>query len=225
MYTQFIKQAEEEAAQVAAQVAEQARDIKPEQFSEGGAAAIGALLGAAIGGIGGYNYSGMLDENLPEDKKFKKKLKNAITAGALGALGGAGLGYGGAAALNTLTEDKDDSSWIDSAVTELVDAPLSGTALGTGVGLANAAGKLGGEQAATRQAYNRSIEDYKDRLERARKAHAAKGLPFDPDSIKKPNLPRNIGGLDFYRKGKGVAKAVGIGLAADAVKSLIKATY
>jgi hypothetical protein len=85
----------------------------------------------------------MIDENLPEDKKFKKKLKNAITAGALGALGGAGLGYGGASALNTLTEDKNDSSnWVDSVVTGLIDMPASGTLVGTAYGLINAGGQL-----------------------------------------------------------------------------------
>lgn len=220
MYTQFIKQANEQAAQVA----EQARDIKPEQFSEGGAAAIGALLGAAIGGIGGYNYSGIIDENLPEDKKFKKKLKNAITAGALGALGGAGLGYGGAAAFNTLTKDKDDSSWIDTAVTELVDTPWSGTAIGTGVGAVGAAAKLGEEQMVARNNYNKAMENA---VEKARKVHAASGskAPFDPAVVKAPNVPKNIRSVDVYRKGKGLAKAVGIGIAADAIKSLIKSTY
>lgn len=218
MYTQFIKQAEEQA---------QARDIKPEQFSEGSAAAIGALIGAAIGGIGGYNYSGMIDENLPEDKKFKKKLKNAITAGALGALGGAGLGYGGASALNTLTEDKDDSSWVDSVVTDLVDAPLSGTVIGAGAGLFNAAGKLGVEQAVTRKAYHEAMEKHKNDVERARIRHAARNVttPFNPASVPTPNLPRNIGVLDYARKGRGVAKAVGVGLAVDALKSLLKSTY
>ena len=219
MYTQFIKQAEEEAAQ--------ARDIKPEQFSEGGAAVIGALLGAAIGGIGGYNYSGVIDDELPEDKKFKKKLKNAITAGALGALGGAGLGYGGAAALNTFNNKEDDSSWVDTAVTELVDTPWSGTAIGAGVGTLNAAAKLGEEQMMIRNNYNKAMEKYKAAVEKARKLHIESGskAPFDPSVVKKPNVPRNIGALDVYRKGKGFAKAVGIGIGVDAVKSLIKATY
>lgn len=220
MYTQFIKQADEQAAQVA----EKARDMKPEQFSEGGAAAIGALLGAAIGGIGGYNYSGIIDENLPEDKKFKKKLKNAITAGALGALGGAGLGYGGAAALNTLTDKKDDSSFIDSAVTQLVDTPWSGTAIGTGVGAVGAAAKLGEEQMVARNNYNKAMEK---EIEKARRVHESSGskAPFDPATAKKPTVPRSIGSVDVYRKGKGIAKAVGIGIAADAIKSLIKSTY
>lgn len=224
MYTQFIKQAEEE-------IAEQARDISPEQFSEGSAAAIGALLGAAVGGIGGYNYSGMIDEDLPEDKKFKKKLKNAITAGALGALGGAGLGYGGATALNTLNENDDDSSWVDEAVTELIDTPWSGTALGAGIGVVNSGSKLAGKELAYRENYKRAVENYKSKLEEAKAKHASSGskAPFNPKAYglkEPPTLKKlNLRSLDYYSQGKGVAKAVGIGIGADILKSMIKSIY
>lgn len=223
MHTQFIKQAENE------QAIEQAIDLKPEQFSEGSAAAIGALLGAAVGGIGGYNYSGMIDENLPENKKFKKKLKNAITAGALGALGGAGLGYGGATAFNTLTDNKEDSNWVDEAVTELVDTPWSGTALGGGIGAINAAARLGGQKIALRENYKNAVEKYNAKLEEAKAKHARSGskASFDPKAYGLKAAPTlgKLRGSDYYRQGKGFAKAVGVGIAADVVKSLIKSIY
>lgn len=69
-----------------------AEDAIPSGLTDAQASAIGALIGAGIGGLGGM-VGAETDPNLSASKRFKQRLKTAIIAAGLGAIPGAGLGF------------------------------------------------------------------------------------------------------------------------------------
>lgn len=107
-----------------------AEDLKNQQYSAGDNALIGGLIGAGLGGLGGYLFTppDADEENLSEDKKYDNRLKNALLAATIGGLGGAGLGYGLTEVLNEAKDDQKDTNLM----TDLIAVPLSGKYPGTG---------------------------------------------------------------------------------------------
>lgn len=127
-----------------------AEDLKNQQYSAGGNALVGGLIGAGIGGLGGYLFTppDANEENLSEDKKYDNRLKNALLAAAVGGLGGAGLGYGLTEILNQAKKDQKDTSVISDLIATPISGKHPGTAtatgavIGTGVGLLGEATKI-----------------------------------------------------------------------------------
>lgn len=109
-------------------------------YTSAGAATIGGLIGASLGGIGGYMFAPINEDTLSEDEKFKKRLKSALLGAGLGGVGGAGLGYG----INTFVDAQRNQREKGTAekVTDYIvdDVPLWASA---GVGGA-AAGAISG---------------------------------------------------------------------------------
>lgn len=106
-------------------------------YTPAGAATIGGLIGASLGGIGGYMFAPINEDTLSEDEKFKKRLKSALLGAGIGGIGGAGLGYG----INTFVDaqrHQREKGWMESATDYIVDeVPLWGSA-GIGAGSAGA---------------------------------------------------------------------------------------
>ena len=133
----FIKKAEEPKSN-AQQEPQTAEDLKNQQYSAGKNALIGGLIGAGLGGLGGYLFTppDANEEYLSEDQKYDKRLKNALLAAAVGGLGGAGLGYGIAEIANEAAEDQKDKSLVSDAA----EALISGKGYATGTGAIAGAG-------------------------------------------------------------------------------------
>lgn len=93
-----------------------AEDVIPSGLTDAQASAIGALIGAGIGGLGGM-VGAETDPNLSASKRFKQRLKTAIIAAGLGAIPGAGLGFltnaGYNAHQNSLLEDANKDTYGD----------------------------------------------------------------------------------------------------------------
>lgn len=108
------------------------QDLKNQQYSTGGNALVGGLIGAGIGGLGGYLFTppDANEENLSEDKKYDNRLKNALLAATLGGLGGAGLSYGITEVLNQIKKDQKNTNILSN----LIAAPFSGKYPGSGTG-------------------------------------------------------------------------------------------
>lgn len=107
-------------------------------YTPAGAATIGGLIGASLGGIGGYMFAPINEDTLSEDEKFKKRLKSALLGAGLGGVGGAGLGYG----INTFVDaqrHQREKGWEENLTDWVVDdVPLSVSA-GVGGAIAGAA--------------------------------------------------------------------------------------
>lgn len=112
-------------------------------YTNRGAATIGGLIGAALGGLGGYTFAPVDEDNMSEDEKFKKRLKSALLGAGIGLGGGVGVGYG----LNKLVDQvnyKPYQSWTSGAIEGYLDssAPTvlgtTGTVVGAMVGAKNA---------------------------------------------------------------------------------------
>lgn len=106
-------------------------------YTPAGAATIGGLIGASLGGIGGYMFAPINEDTLSEDEKFKKRLKSALLGAGLGGVGGAGLGYG----INTFVDaqrHQREKGWAEELTDYVVDdVPLWASA-GTGGAIAGA---------------------------------------------------------------------------------------
>jgi hypothetical protein len=98
------------------------------------------LIGAGIGGLGGYFLPSDESENDTEDERFKKKLKNALIGMGIGGLAGTGLGYG-TTELQRLREEKKirtEEKLINKAPTPLLTGGIGaviGSSLGFGTDL------------------------------------------------------------------------------------------
>lgn len=112
-------------------------------YTNRGAATIGGLIGAALGGLGGYAFAPVDEDNMSEDEKFKKRLKSALLGAGIGLGGGVGIGYG----LNKLVDQvnyKPYQSFKSNIIEGYLDssAPAvlgtTGAAVGTMVGIKNA---------------------------------------------------------------------------------------
>lgn len=118
-------------------------DLLFSPYTNRGAATMGGLIGAALGGLGGYAFAPVDEDNMSEDEKFKKRLKSALLGAGIGLGGGAGIGYG----LNKLVDQinyKPYQSLSSSLIGGYLDssAPVllgtTGTAVGAMVGAKNA---------------------------------------------------------------------------------------
>lgn len=93
-----------------------AEEVIPSGLTDAQASAIGALIGAGIGGLGGM-VGAETDPNLSASKRFKQRLKTAIIAAGLGAIPGAGLGFltnaGYNAHQNGLLEEANEDTYGD----------------------------------------------------------------------------------------------------------------
>lgn len=93
-----------------------AGEVMPSGLTDSQASALGALIGAGIGGIGGM-IGAETDSNLSASKRFKQRLKTAIIAAGLGAIPGAGLGFltnaGYNAHQNKLLEEANKDTYGD----------------------------------------------------------------------------------------------------------------
>lgn len=102
-----------------------AEDVIPSGLTDAQASAIGALIGAGIGGLGGM-VGAETDPNLSASKRFKQRLKTAIIAAGLGAIPGAGLGFltnaGYNAHKNSLLEDANKETYGDLVAKDPITA-------------------------------------------------------------------------------------------------------
>lgn len=93
-----------------------AEDAIPSGLTDAQASAIGALIGAGIGGLGGM-VGAETDPNLSASKRFKQRLKTALIAAGLGAIPGAGLGFltnaGYNSYQNNLLEEANEDTYGD----------------------------------------------------------------------------------------------------------------
>ena len=112
-------------------------------YTTRGAATIGGLIGAALGGLGGYAFAPVDEDSMSEDEKFKKRLKSALLGAGIGLGGGAGIGYG----VNKLVDQvnyKPYQSMSSNIIEGYFDssAPVvlgsTGTVVGAMVGAKNA---------------------------------------------------------------------------------------
>lgn len=113
-------------------------EIKSEQYTTPNTpasnATIGGLIGAAIGGLGGYTWGASDLDHLSEEQKFKRRLKNALLYGAVGAAGGAGLGYGGTVLANQL-DKKREKNTVEEIGEWYAKAPFGTGSFYGGIGL------------------------------------------------------------------------------------------
>lgn len=115
-------------------------EIKLEQYTTSNTpatnATIGGLIGAAIGGLGGYMWGASDLDHLSEEEKFRRKLKNALLYGAVGAVGGAGLGYGGTTLVDQM-DKKREKNFTETVINSYTKAPF-GVGIGGGALLGGA---------------------------------------------------------------------------------------
>lgn len=117
-------------------------EIKSEQYTAPNTpatnATIGGVIGAVIGGLGGYTWGSADLDHLSEEQKFKKRLKNALLYSAVGALGGSGLGYGGTVLADQLNQKREKTT-AEKIIDKYIEAPFGtgaviGGAGGAGIG-------------------------------------------------------------------------------------------
>lgn len=102
-----------------------AEDAIPSGLTDAQASAIGALIGAGIGGLGGM-VGAETDPNLSASKRFKQRLKTALIAAGLGAIPGAGLGFltnaGYNSYQNNLLEEANEDTYGDLVAKDPITA-------------------------------------------------------------------------------------------------------
>lgn len=136
--TLYIYKKAEDSTNSADNASRSEGEIKSEQYTASNTpatnATIGGVIGAIVGGLGGYTWGSADLDHLSEEQKFRKRLKNALLYSAVGAVGGAGLGYGGTTLRDQL-DQKKEKDFAEKTIDWYIDAPLgAGTGIGMGVG-------------------------------------------------------------------------------------------